>query len=116
MVASPDVVNTALAADEELVDIRCGLPARIVGTHIAFLVTAEPHGVALDSFRAILVPGTGDLITWRIRESGFDMVPSGEVPATIHDGFFFAMDTYREYQYLNELWASEQTPWKVWAE
>jgi glucose-1-phosphate cytidylyltransferase len=26
------------------------------------------------------------------------------------------MDTYREYQYLNELWASEQTPWKVWAE
>jgi len=26
------------------------------------------------------------------------------------------MDTYREYQYLNELWASEQTPWKVWPE
>jgi len=26
------------------------------------------------------------------------------------------MDTYREYQYLNELWASEQTPWKVWSE
>ena len=33
-----------------------------------------------------------------------------------HDGFFFAMDTYREYQYLNKLWASEQTPWKVWSE
>jgi glucose-1-phosphate cytidylyltransferase len=31
-----------------------------------------------------------------------------------HDGFFYAMDTYREYQHLNELWASGQTPWKVW--
>jgi len=26
------------------------------------------------------------------------------------------MDTYREYQHLNELWASDQTPWKVWSE
>jgi predicted naringenin-chalcone synthase len=52
----------------------------------ASLVTAEPQGVALDRFRAILVPETGDLITWRIRESGFEMVLSGEVPATIHDG------------------------------
>ncbi len=40
----------------------------------------------------------------------------GQLMAYRHDGFFFAMDTYREYQYLNELWASEQTPWKVWAE
>jgi len=30
-----------------------------------------------------------------------------------HDGFFFAMDTYREYLYLNELWASGRAPWKV---
>ena len=33
-----------------------------------------------------------------------------------HDGFFFAMDTFREYQYLNELWNSEKTPWKVWSD
>jgi glucose-1-phosphate cytidylyltransferase len=31
-----------------------------------------------------------------------------------HDGFFFAMDTYREYLALNEMWASERAPWKVW--
>jgi glucose-1-phosphate cytidylyltransferase len=30
-----------------------------------------------------------------------------------HEGFFFAMDTYREYLYLNELWASGKAPWKV---
>ena len=32
-----------------------------------------------------------------------------------HDGFFYAMDTFREYQVLNELWSSGQAPWKVWA-
>jgi glucose-1-phosphate cytidylyltransferase len=32
-----------------------------------------------------------------------------------HPGFFFAMDTYREYKFLNELWASNKAPWKVWA-
>ncbi|MFN9040915.1 MAG: glucose-1-phosphate cytidylyltransferase, partial [Planctomyces sp.] len=31
-----------------------------------------------------------------------------------HEGFFFAMDTFREYQYLNELWDSGRSPWKVW--
>jgi predicted naringenin-chalcone synthase len=51
----------------------------------AALVTAEPQGIALDRFRAVLVPGTGDLITWNIRDFGFDMVLSGQVPATIHD-------------------------------
>lgn len=32
-----------------------------------------------------------------------------------HDGFFFAMDTFREYQMLNELWNSGNAPWKVWS-
>ena len=31
-----------------------------------------------------------------------------------HDGFFYAMDTYREYQYLNELWKEGRAPWQVW--
>ena len=31
-----------------------------------------------------------------------------------HEGFFYAMDTYREYLYLNELWNSGRAPWKVW--
>jgi predicted naringenin-chalcone synthase len=52
----------------------------------ACLVSADPVGTALDSFRAVLVPDTRDLITWNIREFGFDMVLSGRVPAAIHDG------------------------------
>ncbi len=31
-----------------------------------------------------------------------------------HDGFFYAMDTFREFQLLNELWNAGQSPWKVW--
>jgi len=38
----------------------------------------------------------------------------GELMAYRHPGFFFAMDTYRDYLHLNELWANNQAPWKVW--
>ena len=40
----------------------------------------------------------------------------GQLMAYQHDGFFYAMDTFREYEYLNQLWSSNQAPWKVWQE
>lgn len=43
------------------------------------------------------------------------LVADGELMAYRHDGFFFAMDTYREYEYLNNIWAKGEAPWKVWA-
>src|SRR5262245_50266744 len=49
----------------------------------ACLVTAEPQGVALDSFRAVLVPDAKELITWHIRDSGFEMFLSPRVPGVI---------------------------------
>ena len=42
------------------------------------------------------------------------LTADGQLMAYRHDGFFFAMDTYREYLYLNELWNSGQAPWAVW--
>ncbi len=42
------------------------------------------------------------------------LAADGELMAYRHKGFFFAMDTYREYQYLNELWARGAAPWKIW--
>ena len=38
----------------------------------------------------------------------------GELMAYGHEGFFHAMDTYREYEFLNDLWAKQQAPWKIW--
>jgi predicted naringenin-chalcone synthase len=50
----------------------------------ASLISADPVGIALDRFHAVLAPDTRDLITWHIRHSGFDMVLSGLVPTVIH--------------------------------
>jgi glucose-1-phosphate cytidylyltransferase len=42
------------------------------------------------------------------------LASEGQLMAYRHDGFFYAMDTYREYKALNDLWASGRAPWKVW--
>jgi glucose-1-phosphate cytidylyltransferase len=42
------------------------------------------------------------------------LVREGELLAYRHEGFFFAMDTYREYKYLNDLWIKGEAQWKVW--
>jgi len=49
------------------------------------------------------------------REPMERLVSDGQLAAFPHEGFFQAMDTYREVQLLNELWATNQAPWKVWA-
>ena len=43
------------------------------------------------------------------------LAEQGQLMGYQHEGFFFAMDTFREYKYLNDLWASGQAPWKTWA-
>jgi glucose-1-phosphate cytidylyltransferase len=38
----------------------------------------------------------------------------GQLSAFAHTGFWQPMDTMREYNLLNELWASGRAPWKTW--
>ena len=38
----------------------------------------------------------------------------GQLMAYRHEGFFYAMDTYREYKYLNDIWANGEAEWRVW--
>jgi glucose-1-phosphate cytidylyltransferase len=40
------------------------------------------------------------------------LAKENQLVAFHHEGFFQAMDTYREYKQLNELWASGQAPWR----
>lgn len=69
---------------QETQDLETVLSFLIFGDGAAAaLVTAEPHGLALDGFHATTLPGTQDLITWRIGDQGFDMHLSGKVPAAI---------------------------------
>ena len=49
----------------------------------ASLITAREQGIALDSFKAVMVPKTRDMITWKIRELGFDMLLSRQVPGEV---------------------------------
>jgi glucose-1-phosphate cytidylyltransferase len=48
------------------------------------------------------------------REPLSRLAADGQLAAFQHEGFFFAMDTYREYEALNRIWNGGQAPWKVW--
>ncbi len=48
------------------------------------------------------------------REPMERLAKDSQIMAYRHEGCFFAMDTYREYKQLNDLWAAGQAPWKVW--
>ncbi len=38
-------------------------------------------------------------------------VADGEMQAFVHEGFWQCMDTFREYQLLNQLWEKQPAPW-----
>jgi len=42
------------------------------------------------------------------------LAKSGELMAFEHRGFWQPMDTLREYNLLNEMWAAGRAPWKIW--
>jgi glucose-1-phosphate cytidylyltransferase len=42
------------------------------------------------------------------------LADEGELMAYKHEGFFAAMDTFRETQTLNQMWDSGNAPWKTW--
>jgi len=42
------------------------------------------------------------------------LAADGELMAFRHEGFWQPMDTYREFQMLNDLWDRGEAPWAVW--
>jgi glucose-1-phosphate cytidylyltransferase len=55
----------------------------------------------------------GDQTLWE-REPLERLAEAGELVAYRHDGFWQCMDTLRDKQLLEELWASGNAPWKAW--
>jgi predicted naringenin-chalcone synthase len=71
----------------------------------AALISADPVGVEMKSFRAALVPGTKELIRWNIRQQGFDMVLSGGVPGAIRSALTSSRDDILGGANDIDLWA-----------
>lgn len=42
------------------------------------------------------------------------LASGGELHMFRHDGFWQCMDTYRDYEYLNNLWNTQKAEWKCW--
>ncbi len=49
------------------------------------------------------------------REPFERLAATGELRAHRHRGFWDCMDTYKDAVVLNDLWASGEAPWRVWA-
>jgi glucose-1-phosphate cytidylyltransferase len=55
----------------------------------------------------------GDDTVWE-REPMETLARQGNLSAFLHTGFWHAMDTLRDKNQLEELWASDKAPWKRW--
>lgn len=55
----------------------------------------------------------GDKTVWE-QEPLQQLAADGELYTYRHEGFFQPMDTLRDRAYLEELWASENPPWRMW--
>lgn len=55
----------------------------------------------------------GDDTIWE-REPLEKLATINQLAVKKHEGFWSAMDTLRDKMYLEELWASEDAPWKLW--
>lgn len=42
------------------------------------------------------------------------LAKENQLSAFFHDGFWHAMDTLRDKNHLDELWLTEEAPWKTW--
>lgn len=49
-----------------------------------------------------------------VMEPFFRLMKEGELVARKYDGFWAPMDTFKDKQRLDELWASGSAPWEVW--
>jgi glucose-1-phosphate cytidylyltransferase len=55
----------------------------------------------------------GDSCIWEGQPLN-SLASCGQLSAYFHQGFWQPMDTLRDRQKLEELWASGSAPWKVW--
>jgi glucose-1-phosphate cytidylyltransferase len=55
----------------------------------------------------------GDMTVWE-REPMERLASEGQLAAWFHNGFWQPMDTLRDKIHLEQMWAADKAPWKVW--
>jgi glucose-1-phosphate cytidylyltransferase len=65
-----------------------------------------------DGLEKYLQPADDNLI-WE-RQPLEKLARAKQLKAFQHSGFWQPMDTYREFELLNELWRKDKAPWKIW--
>lgn len=84
----------------------------------AFREKSQADGSRINAGYMVLKPAIFDFIEGD--KTIFEQEPLrkaselGELKAYKHNGFWQCMDTKREMEKLEELWASGQAPWKMW--
>lgn len=84
----------------------------------AFREKPKGDGAWVNGGFFVLEPGVMDYIeddttVWE-REPMENLAKQGQLQAWRHDEFWQSMDTLRDKMYLEELWAEENPPWKIW--
>jgi glucose-1-phosphate cytidylyltransferase len=84
----------------------------------AFREKPKGDGAWVNGGFFVLEPGVMDYIeddstVWE-REPMESLAKQGQLQAWRHDEFWQSMDTLRDKMYLEELWAEENPPWKIW--
>jgi glucose-1-phosphate cytidylyltransferase len=91
----------------------------IAGTGVtSFREKPAGDGATINGGFFVLSPKVIDFIaddatTWE-REPMEKLARDGQLTAYHHTGFWQAMDTLRDKNHLEELWAEGQAPWRVW--
>jgi glucose-1-phosphate cytidylyltransferase len=92
----------------------------MIGTAVtSFVEKPQGDGMFINGGFFVLSPKVIDLIEqdstiWEAKPLQV-LANSGQLEAFVHNGFWQPMDTLRDKQHLEELWASGKAPWKMWA-
>jgi glucose-1-phosphate cytidylyltransferase len=97
---------------------RFGVMERKGDAVTAFREKAQSDGSWINSGFFVLAPSVldrieGDATTWE-REPMESLAAEGNLKAFEHNGFWQPMDTLRDKQQLEAMWAGGKAPWKIW--
>jgi glucose-1-phosphate cytidylyltransferase len=78
----------------------------------------KPNGAWVNGGFFVLSPEVGryidgDATIWE-REPLEELAREGQLSSFKHTGFWHAIDTLRDRNYVEELWSSARAPWKTW--